>query len=784
MAWKSGRLGTYLPAMRLSNWSRCLAFGAYTYLLPPSAVVAADSEISIQDLAAFIKANRVNIFEFQKAMRNLYYLWDPDRSPLTPNQDTPSILDPFLDSLKERLDKLTDSYDANPDAARAEFQTYGFAGTRKNSNLNSDGNTNSMNSMNFMPASPTNRVFGVLTRVLSTATDARTAFSNFLAWAERVVGLRHWYSLPSQQDVEWVAPRLFGGTLNQNPGVFVFNSNARAVNRKRMEDTVATLRGALQVLQGLRNSVFKTGIQAEGVGADMKGVIDEIIDVIRFWGDGVQAVRDAYVDIPPLPDQQVFKFGPGDADVGVDEDDELSVSNVPETQLGAFVSELGGGEPRGLMAESVMPVLTDEVMGGNLESCSIGWGLDSQAGNSEAGKRVAVDRDPVTIPFKELAHWAERDARQPLRQFAFAVAYTERLWYRSLPYSRPKYTSPETIVGGKRYGDITLEYLLEGLRDRIDIARAHLEDLEVESMLFADQGSHKIHTSIISSPADPTLSSAEMKLRTQSLKGEDDTAELVSKLESLYGDLSDQSYRVRGLHRWLQDDIMQKRDINLWSKDPLLIAMSVASTRLNPKTPNLAEFEGLRHLLDFFFKIYLRHPLPPSLSGADTNAPDDFHTELRAHLKKIGDWFFGWENAVAALSETYDDIPPLPGAGERDGQASMEDSDKSSIWGLRQWTAGTLPVSRTLEGDVNAPAPQEGSMVQGEYDIDSEDFGISNLPGTNVHDLPSSDDFNGYESEVSSSLNISYGIYRRFVQGVTGNTPVPKLQQKTPRTWF
>ncbi|KAK6341365.1 hypothetical protein TWF696_008443 [Orbilia brochopaga] len=361
--------------MRLVKWRRYLALGAYTCLLHPSTVRAA-SEISIQDLNAFIKANRANIHDFQKAMRDLYYLWDPDRSPLTPDQDTPSIIDPFLNSLRGSLAKMANSYDANPDAARAEFQTYGFAGTR-----GGGSNPSSLNSMNVMPTSPTNRVFGALTRVLTTATDAWTTFWNFLMWAERAVGLRHWYNLPAKQDAEWVAPRLFNGRLNQATGIFTFDSNARAANRKRMDETVAALRESLQVLRKLRDSVFKPGAPTEGVGADMKSIVDEIIDVVKFWGDGVQAARDAYVGIPPLPDEQVFKFNVGEADVGDEGDDGITISDIPETMLGGFVSELGGKEPRE-MVESVMPVFTDEFMGDSLQSCSLARDIDS--GNMDA----------------------------------------------------------------------------------------------------------------------------------------------------------------------------------------------------------------------------------------------------------------------------------------------------------------------------------------------------------------------------------------------------------------
>ncbi|KAF3901350.1 hypothetical protein ABW21_db0202136 [Orbilia brochopaga] len=364
--------------MRLPKWPRYLALGAYACLLHPSIVVAAN-EISIRDLNAFIKAYRVEIHGFQKAMRDLYYLWDPDRSPLTPTQDTPSIIDPFLLSLRQTLERMSDSYDANPDAARAEFQTYGFPGSRMNSN------PDSLNSMNVMPASPTNRAFGALTRILSTATDARTAFSNFLAWAERAVGLRHWYNLPAKQDADWVAPRLFSGRLNQATGIFTFDSNARAANRKRMEEGVGALRGALQALRKLRDSVFKADPKVDGVGADLKSIINEIIDVVNYWGDGVQAARDTYVNIPPLPDEQVFKFNAGDADVGLDDDGDMSISNVPGSQLMIFVSGLGGSEPQA-MVESVEPEFSEGYMSGTLQSCSLAQDLNSQAG-SLGGRR-------------------------------------------------------------------------------------------------------------------------------------------------------------------------------------------------------------------------------------------------------------------------------------------------------------------------------------------------------------------------------------------------------------
>ncbi|KAK6341366.1 hypothetical protein TWF696_008444 [Orbilia brochopaga] len=354
----------------------------------------------------------------------------------------------------------------------------------------------------------------------------------------------------------------------------------------------------------------------------------------------------------------------------------------------------------------------------------------------------------ITIPLGELYYWVEHDAGRTLRDFANAVAYTERLWHRLLPYSLPKGTNPDAIIDGRRQRDVSLENLLEGLQDRISIAKTHFEF--PETPVYGSQWSYNIHGSIIAKPANRKTTVGKAKSQIPVSK-EDDTVEFVSRLQNIYEDILDQSYCFRGLHRWINDDILQKKDLKTWWKDEILIAMSVASARVDPNNKTLitydsfqrelwsryladteAEFEDVHHLLEFFSKLYLRNPLPPSPGGDDTNAPDDFHIDLRVHLSKISEWFVGWEKAAAVLRDAYDDIPPLPTEQYAQGWIDSRDDDShlSSVWGLRQWTGGTLPVSGRSQGqeeNQNARGPLEGGLAEEEYNVDAEDFGISDL---------------------------------------------------------
>ncbi|KAF3901363.1 hypothetical protein ABW21_db0205962 [Orbilia brochopaga] len=365
----------------------------------------------------------------------------------------------------------------------------------------------------------------------------------------------------------------------------------------------------------------------------------------------------------------------------------------------------------------------------------------------------------ISIPLTDLYFWADHDAGRTLRDFANAVAYTERLWYRLLPLSLPKGIKPDTVVdvNGNRYADVALEYLLEVLQDQIETANLHFEIPETP-LLQGTQGSYtyNIYGSIISNPADRTITAAKTKSQVPEQNREDENVEFVTTLQNMYSDLMDQVYRVRSLHIWIEEGILQKKDLNTWWKDENLIAMSVASARIDPHNRSrivydslqrklwsryLAEtefeFEEVLRMLKFFSKLYLQQPLTPSPGGDEANAPDEFYLDLRRQLQKISDWFVGWVDAVAVLRDTYDAIPPLPTeryTKERVDVKRGESDQLSSVWGLRQWTAGTLPVeplAQTFE-NLDVQAPQDGTSTEQEYNIDIEDFGISDLPGVST----------------------------------------------------
>ncbi|KAK6358225.1 hypothetical protein TWF730_007575 [Orbilia blumenaviensis] len=301
--------------MKILVWPKLMLAGAYLLLQnrAPLFVLADNTEISISQLEAFIQANSASIIRFQEAMRAVSLLWDEDCTRVD-QPDIPLTLDTLREKLKEKLRRLTAIVDDDPKSARAIFNGYGFA-----------DNPIPKENVWGWDDTPTNRVFYPILMMLTESLSARQIFWGFFRWADSRIGLRHWISVPGppQTDYEWVAPKLFGGSIYNRKGIFTYDPDDRIDNRKQLDIYTQILEGLVSRMQDLVPGTFRMGPKLD-LGADFKFLFEDIIKNAIGFRNGVREVRDTYIAIPPLP-------GADDPDVENDTDDLGGASKIPHT---------------------------------------------------------------------------------------------------------------------------------------------------------------------------------------------------------------------------------------------------------------------------------------------------------------------------------------------------------------------------------------------------------------------------------------------------------------------
>ncbi|KAK6348162.1 hypothetical protein TWF718_005975 [Orbilia javanica] len=279
----------------------------------PLAVIADTAEISITELDAFIQANAASIVRFQDTMREVFFLWDENRTR-GDQPDIPLTLDTLRNDLRKKVHQLIVISDEDPVSSQTVFKAYGFAGNPVPKNNPWDWDD-----------TPTNRILYPILKMLEESASARHAFWGFFRWSNSHLGLLHWFSVFADQgtDPEWVAPKLFGGSIFNYRGVFVYDTDKRASDHKQLNTYLLILDTMVNFMKHLNTKTFRMGPKLD-LGADVKFLFEDIIKVVTRFREGVRRVRDAYVAIPPLP-------GVDYTDVEEDTSEKVGVSKIPKT---------------------------------------------------------------------------------------------------------------------------------------------------------------------------------------------------------------------------------------------------------------------------------------------------------------------------------------------------------------------------------------------------------------------------------------------------------------------
>ncbi|KAK6501498.1 hypothetical protein TWF481_009336 [Arthrobotrys musiformis] len=279
----------------------------------PLLVLAETAEIPISALDAFVKANAASIIHFQKTMRDVFYLWDENRVR-GDRPDIPLTLDTLRDTLKQKLQKLVEISEDDPESAPKIFSALGFASKPVPKNNAWDWED-----------TPTNRVLFPVLKILEESSSARHTFWGFFTWANSHLGLIHWFYITADQqtDYAWVGPKLFGGSVYKPRKSFVYDIDKRARDRKQLNIYLLILDTMVHYMQHVSAEAFRKGPKLD-LGADIMFLFEDIIKVVAGFRDGVKKVRNAYSAIPLLP-------GVDDTDVEDDANEMIGISQVPET---------------------------------------------------------------------------------------------------------------------------------------------------------------------------------------------------------------------------------------------------------------------------------------------------------------------------------------------------------------------------------------------------------------------------------------------------------------------
>ncbi|KAK6518074.1 hypothetical protein TWF506_005236 [Arthrobotrys conoides] len=279
----------------------------------PLAVLAEPVEISIKELDAFIQTNAASILHFQETMREVFFLWDENRVR-GDQPDIPLMLDTLRESLDQKVREINVIVKKNPATAPQILNDLGFASHTVPAKNDFDWDDE-----------PINRVLYPILKLLKEASSARATFWGFFTWANSRIGLLHWFYLVPDQttDSEWVAPKLFGGSIYKHRGLFIYDKDKRERDTRQLNTYLLLLDTMVHYMQNLSIQTFRMSSPL-GLAAEVKKLIDDIIDIISGFRGGVRRARDAYVAIPPLP-------GNEDPNVEDDTDENVGVSKIPQT---------------------------------------------------------------------------------------------------------------------------------------------------------------------------------------------------------------------------------------------------------------------------------------------------------------------------------------------------------------------------------------------------------------------------------------------------------------------
>ncbi|EPS38344.1 hypothetical protein H072_8077 [Dactylellina haptotyla CBS 200.50] len=592
-----------------------------------TAVIAADIEISSRQLDTFFHDNLPKISQFQQSARDVFFLWDENRIG---HNNTPLTLDTLRKTLKEKLRALVRIEETDPLNARHIFNGFGFADTpvpKENDYAWDD--------------SPANRVLYTLLKMIEESSYARQTFWSFLMWTDENIGLLQCFNKAKDTDYVSISPKLFGGSFTKNHRRFVFNSERRNENREQLNRFLLVFDRIVVEMDTLRSKTFRMGPKLE-LGVDVKFIFDDLIDILRAWRDGVKALREAYNAIPPLRAD--------DANLEEPDQDPAGISSIPLMTL----SMQGSFSPGSILA-ALNTQSAEENEAGEESPILISLPAYVDTDFDRLGSRPCATAERVVITTEELDYFALQETATPLEDFATTVEYFKRLFHKIYPVRPPKVDiKSDEFVQGIRIVDITLEYLDRGFKSRIARVQTLIKQTNTKN-------------------GQPDEGAGQNNFQTFGFKDGEQATRWLPRLQALYRLVHEQLYRMGGLQRWVEEDLINHNH-DSWAKDLVSIAMTAMHARVDPKNPNLIEYDtfqreiwtrylletegifaGVTESIDSFLDAFVNNKLP-----LEKSISFEFNFDFKPHLKRLSDWFRGWQSGVRLLRKAYQAIPPYP----------------------------------------------------------------------------------------------------------------------------
>ncbi|KAF3937734.1 hypothetical protein ABW19_dt0203167 [Dactylella cylindrospora] len=281
--------------MRLPQWLSYIALGPLTMmplLLGVLGVRADMGQISAKDLEMFTDLHQDSLQELQGAMLGVIRLWDQGLD----QKQQPLTLDVLARSLNTEKKNIAQIIRENsrPRQVVSILKSYGFKDTP----------IPIYNTLNFKDF-PNWRVYFWISTFQERAGFARGFFRAFRNWAENNIGITRWnYGFnPSQHlstalEYEVTAPLLFGGGYFGDE--FYYHFSKRQADFEQFEKYISALSDELEDMEQIYNNTFQRGPKVL-LGADVKMLFEQMMEIVKNWRDGIQVAFKAYVAIPTLP---------------------------------------------------------------------------------------------------------------------------------------------------------------------------------------------------------------------------------------------------------------------------------------------------------------------------------------------------------------------------------------------------------------------------------------------------------------------------------------------------